>query len=154
MAGHLGLPFAFAHHFSQENTLPALQAYRETFHPSAALDRPYAMVAAMVIAAETNREAQRLALPMALAFLRIRTNRRGPYPTCEEAEQYPWTPPERDFAEDWLRKNVVGSPASVKIQLDALVAATRADEVMVLCTAPDPQARQRSYTLLRELYPS
>jgi luciferase family oxidoreductase group 1 len=154
LAGQLGLPFAFAHHFSQENTLPALQAYRERFSPSSVLQRPHAMVAVMVIAADTDQEALRLALPCALAFLRLRQGGRGPYPTCEDAEQYPWSPVERMFAEDWLKKNVVGGPASVRAQIDALVAATNADELMVLCTAPEPAARQHAYSLLRELYPS
>ena len=49
LAGELGLPFSFAHHFSAVNTLPALALYREHFRPSEALERPYAMVAAAVI---------------------------------------------------------------------------------------------------------
>ncbi len=153
LAGVLGLPFAFAHHFSQENTLPALALYRQRFRPSPKLERPHAMVAASVLIADTDEQAMRLALPNALAFLRIRQGETGMYPSLEEAEAYPWSPPERAFAEEWMSKNVVGSPVSAKKQLDALIASTQADELMVLCTAPDPVARQRSYTLLRELYP-
>ena len=44
LAGLLGMPFAFAHHFSAANTLPALARYRESFRPGPALDEPYAMV--------------------------------------------------------------------------------------------------------------
>ncbi len=152
LAGRLGLPFAFAHHFSQANTLPALALYRDTFHPSAALERPEAMIGAIVIVADTDEEARRLALPTALAFLRLRRGAPGPYPTIEEAEAYPWTPEERAFAEDWLALNVVGGPSSVREQLDRLLEATRVDELMVLCTVPDAEARQRSYTLLRQLH--
>src|SRR6202044_2323709 len=54
VAGLLGLPFAFAHHFSAVNTLPALALYRERFPPSEVLERPYAMVAAAVVCAETD----------------------------------------------------------------------------------------------------
>jgi luciferase family oxidoreductase group 1 len=153
LAAHLGLPFAFAHHFSQENTLPALRAYREGFRPSAVLQRPHAMVAVMVIAADTEQEALRLALPCALATLRLRQGGRGPYPTCEDAADYDWSALEQAFAEEWLKKNVVGGPASVRAQLEELVSATKADELMVLCTAPEAPARQRTYSLLRELYP-
>src|SRR5579871_1340249 len=46
VAGTLGLPFAFAHHFMPANTLPALELYRESFRPSETLAEPYAMVAA------------------------------------------------------------------------------------------------------------
>jgi hypothetical protein len=37
VAGLLGLPFAFAHHFSAANTLPALALYRQHFRPSEVL---------------------------------------------------------------------------------------------------------------------
>ncbi|MCK9907107.1 alkanal monooxygenase, partial [Frankia sp. Cpl3] len=43
LAGHLGLPFSFASHFSPNNTLPALELYRSSFRSSEVLDTPYAM---------------------------------------------------------------------------------------------------------------
>ena len=45
LAGMLGLPFAFAHHFMPRNTDAALELYRNHFQPSEYLERPYAMVA-------------------------------------------------------------------------------------------------------------
>ena len=53
LAGLLGLPFSFAHHFSAANTVPALALYRESFRPSAVLDRPHAMVAVNAVCAQT-----------------------------------------------------------------------------------------------------
>ena len=55
LAGQLGLPFAFAAHFSPENTLPALELYRRNFRPSKDLGKPYAMVALNVFAADTTK---------------------------------------------------------------------------------------------------
>jgi alkanesulfonate monooxygenase SsuD/methylene tetrahydromethanopterin reductase-like flavin-dependent oxidoreductase (luciferase family) len=98
------------------------------------------------------RHAEGLALPSALAFLRVRQGKREVYPTIEEAEAYPWTAEERAAAEKWFAQNVVGSPASVREQLDQLIESTRADELMVLCVVPDAEARKRSHTLLRELH--
>ena len=72
--------------------------------------------------------------------------------TLAEAEAYPWTAADRQFVEHWQSTALIGSPASVREQLDRLLAATRADELMVLCTAPDAAARRRSYTLLKELH--
>ncbi|MCK9911448.1 LLM class flavin-dependent oxidoreductase, partial [Microbacteriaceae bacterium K1510] len=60
MAGQLGLPFAFASHFSPANTVPALELYRRSFKPSKVLEKPYAMVGINVIAADTDEEANRL----------------------------------------------------------------------------------------------
>lgn len=151
LAGERGLPFSFAHHFSGENTLPALRLYRQKFQPSAALKKPHAMICVTAIVADTDVEARRLALPTALAFLRMRTGQTGAYPTLQEAEAYAWTPPERAFAEQWIDKAIVGSPDNARRQLQRLVDDTGADEVMVMCTAPSLQARQYSYALLQQV---
>jgi luciferase family oxidoreductase group 1 len=45
LAGQLGLPFAFAGHFSPDYILPALKLYRESFEASDELEKPYAMLA-------------------------------------------------------------------------------------------------------------
>ncbi len=152
LAGRLGLPFAFAHHFARHNTLPALAFYRDGFRASKTLAAPQAMIGAIVVVADTDDEARRLALPTALAFLQLRRGRPGRYPTLEDAAAFPFTADEREFVDGWMAGNVIGGPRSVRAQLDALLAATRVDELMVLCAIPDPEARQRSYTLLREIH--
>ena len=54
LAGLLGLPFSFAHHFSAANTVPALALYRQSFRPSAWLQHPHAMVAVSAVCADTD----------------------------------------------------------------------------------------------------
>jgi alkanesulfonate monooxygenase SsuD/methylene tetrahydromethanopterin reductase-like flavin-dependent oxidoreductase (luciferase family) len=44
LAGQLGLPFAFAGHFSPDYILPAMKLYRESFEASDELEKPYAML--------------------------------------------------------------------------------------------------------------
>src|SRR5664279_5667386 len=96
----LGLSFAFAHHFSATNMVPALARYRECFQPGRALDERYAIVTVQAVCAPTDAEAERIALPAALSFLRLRQGRPGPVPTPDEAARHPWTPMERDFVAD------------------------------------------------------
>jgi luciferase family oxidoreductase group 1 len=150
VAGLLGLPFAFAHHFSAANTLPALALYREHFRPSAVLERPYAIVAAAVLVAETDAAARRLALPGALSFLRLRHGAPGLVPTPEEARAYPYTDEERRVVDDRLRGQVIGSPATVRDGVRTLLDQTRADELMVVTSVHDGADRLRSYELLAE----
>ncbi|MCW2601605.1 MAG: alkanal monooxygenase [Frankiales bacterium] len=150
LAGLLGLPFAFAHHFSGENTLPALERYRSSFRPGV-LESPYAMVCASVLVADSYEQARRLALPGALSFVRLRQGLPGVFPSMEEAEAHPWTAQERAFAEHRMDGQVIGSPAQVREQLDRLIADTRADELMVTTAAHDPVDRLRSYDLLASL---
>ena len=151
VAGLLGLPFAFAHHFSAVNTLPALALYRQHFRPSEALERPYAMVAAAVICAETDERARFLAGSGALSFLRLRSGRPGPMPSPEEAAAYPYTELERAFIEDRLASQIIGSPETVQRGIAELVHATRADELMITTMVFDPADRLSSLERLAAL---
>ena len=150
VAGLLGLPFAFAHHFSAENTLPALELYRRTFRPSEVLEQPYALIAAAVLCAPTDSDAHRLALPSALQFLQLRQGRPGPVPTPETAAAYDWSTEERRFVDDRLATQVIGSPDTVRAGVAELVERTGVDELMVVTNAHDGADRLRSYRLLAE----
>jgi luciferase family oxidoreductase group 1 len=145
VAGLLGLPFAFAHHFSPANTLPALALYRQHFRPSEVLERPYAMVAAAVVCAETDERARWLAGSGALSFLRLRSGRPGPLPSPEEAAAYPYTDLERAFVEDRQASQIVGSPETVQRGITELLEATVADELMSTTMVFDPADRLSSF---------
>jgi luciferase family oxidoreductase group 1 len=152
LAGSLGLPFAFAHHFSARNTLPALELYRESFRPSAVLDEPYALIGAAALAADDEAQARRQVLTGALAMLRLRTGRPGLVPAPEEAEAYSFSAVERDFVDSWLANVTHGTPDAVRDGLDALVKRTGADELMLTANVHTPSARVRSYELLADAY--
>ncbi|MGW5704945.1 LLM class flavin-dependent oxidoreductase [Amycolatopsis japonica] len=151
MAGELGLPFSFAHHFSAENTLPAVALYRDAFKPSDVLDEPYVMLGVSVVAAETDERAQYLAAPSGLTFLSLRKGRPIPLPTPEEATAYPYTDIERVFIEDRASSSVIGSPETVHKGLETLLADTGADELMITTMVHDQADRVRSYELVAEL---
>jgi luciferase family oxidoreductase group 1 len=150
VAGLLGLPFAFAHHFSPANTLPAIARYRETFRPSAELERPYLMIAAAVICADTDDRARWLAGSGALSFLRLRTGRPGTMPSPEEAAAYPYDDMEREFIDQRLSSQIIGSPAAVRKGIAELLEATQADELMITTMVFDPADRLHSFDLLAE----
>ncbi|WEH41670.1 LLM class flavin-dependent oxidoreductase [Streptomyces sp. AM 2-1-1] len=152
LAGVLGLPFAFAHHFSARNTVPALELYRDSFEPSAVLDAPYALIGAAALAADTEREARAQVLTGALSMLRLRTGRPGLVPTPEEAEAYTFGPLESDFVDEWLGNIVHGTPDQVRSGLDDLAKRTGADEVMITANAHGGEVRLRSYELIADAY--
>ncbi|HET6877101.1 MAG TPA: LLM class flavin-dependent oxidoreductase [Jatrophihabitans sp.] len=152
LAGMLGLPFAFAHHFSGANTLPALARYRESFREGGLLTKPYALVSVQTVCAPTDAEAERLALPAALSFLRLRQGRPGLLPTAEQAAEYPWTPLEQEFVAQRRAGQAIGSPATVRRALAELLASTEADELMITTQVHDPADRIRSLELVRGLF--
>jgi luciferase family oxidoreductase group 1 len=153
LAGALGMPFAFAHHFSAENTLPALELYRRSFEPSGALERPYAVIGVQVLVADTDEEAIRRSMPAALSFLRLRSGRPGKIPTIAEAEAYPWTDAERDAVARRRADQAVGSPTTVRARLAELLEQTRADELMVTTLVHDPAHRLETLERVRGLFP-
>ncbi|MFE7749369.1 LLM class flavin-dependent oxidoreductase [Streptomyces sp. NPDC057428] len=152
LAGVLGLPFAFAHHFSARNTVPALDLYRESFRPSAVLDAPYALIGVAALAADEEREARRQVLTGALSMVRLRTGRPGLVPTPEEAEAHDFSPMEREFVDGWMANIVHGTPDAVRSGLDDLAKRTGADELMITANAHGGEARLRSYELIADAY--
>jgi luciferase family oxidoreductase group 1 len=150
VAGLLGLPFAFAHHFMPANTLPALDLYRTSFRPSQVLSVPYSMIAAGVTCAETDERARFLAGSSGLSFLRLRTGRPGRVPSPEEAAAYPYSDAEREFIADRQSTQHIGPPDAVVEGLTALVKQTGVDELMITTQAFDPAERLRSFELVAE----
>jgi luciferase family oxidoreductase group 1 len=151
LAGILGLPFAFAHHFSARFTDPALELYRSSFEPVGALDRPYAMVTAGVFAADTDEEARRLAAPQGLSILRLRSGSPGLLPTPEEALGYQYSPQEREAIDSFTESHIVGGPDTVRKGLLELLERTRPEELMVATNIGDPTARRRSYEIVADI---
>ena len=150
LAGLLGLPFSFAHHFSSANTVPALALYRQSFRPSRWLDRPQAMVAVSVICADTDERARWLSGPAALSFLQLRAGRPQPLASPAEAAAYPYSERERAFAAERLAGQALGSPDTVSRQLAQLVERTGADELMLTTMVYDISDRIRSFELVAE----
>jgi luciferase family oxidoreductase group 1 len=150
LAGVLGLPFAFAHHFSSANTVPALALYRQHFQSSQWLERPYAMVAVSAICADTDERAQWLSGPAALSFVRLRSGTPAPLASPEEAAAYPYSDREREFAQDRFSGQAIGSPETVRQQLSSLLERTAADELMLTTMVYDIEDRVRSFELITE----
>ena len=148
LAGHLGLPFAFAYHFSPGPLDAAVAAYRETFKASPLLDSPHLMVAVSVICAPTDDEAKWLAGSSALSILQLHTGRLGPMPSPEEAAAYDFSPAERAHVESVMRTHVIGNPGKVAAGLAELVRRTRADELIISTRLHSFDSRRRSLELV------
>ena len=150
LAGELGWPFSFAHHFMPQNTLPALEIYRRSFRPSDILEEPYAMVGVAVVCADSDDHARWLHGPAGLSFLRLRTGRPSTFPSPEEAAAYEYSADERAFVDAWTETHVVGSPDTVIRGLDELRRRTEADELMLTTMVYDHADRLRSYELVAD----
>jgi luciferase family oxidoreductase group 1 len=150
LAAELGLPYAFASHFAPQMLLPALELYRSRFKPSEQLERPYAMAGINVIAAETDAEARRLATTLQMSFADLIGGRRGlSKPPIDDIEGY-WSGIEKAQAMRMLHRSVFGSVATVRSGIEAFVAETGVDEVMIVSDVYEHAARVRSIELIGE----
>jgi luciferase family oxidoreductase group 1 len=151
LAAALGLPFAFAAHFAPDLLEAASRLYRENFRPSETLQQPWLMVGVQVIAAESDREAQRLFTTPQQRFLRLIRNQPVELLPPVDSMDAVWSDWERTLVEAKLRAAVVGSESTVQKGLEQLVAATGADEVIVVTDTYDGAARLESYRRVAEI---
>ena len=151
LAAMLGLPYAFASHFAPDALDDALAVYRDRYEPSAQSARPHAMVGVNVVAAETDAEARHLFTSVQQRFADMLRGRRGLLPPpIDDIEDY-WSGAEKLQAQRMLACSIVGSRETVREGLKALLARTRADELIVASAIFDHEARKRSYTILAEV---
>ena len=151
LAAALGLPFAFASHFAPAFLLQALEIYRGNFVPSPQLDRPHVMVAANVLAADSDEEARHHFTSQQQAFTNLLRGTPGKLPPpIADIEAY-WSPSEKAGAERMLHYSFVGAPQTVADGLRQFVAATAPDELMVTGHVYDQAVRLRSYELVAGL---
>lgn len=147
LAGELGVGYAFAYHFSQEDPVLALETYRRSFRPGA-LTEPQAILGVNALAASTLEEAQELALTSAALSLGILSGQRSPLRTPDQARA--WLAEMGADPTSLLRKVRLGTPEQVWADLQELAVRTGANELMLTTYTHDPRKRQQSYELIAE----
>ena len=150
LAAHLGLPYAFASHFAPSEMMAAIQTYRQTFRPSDRLAKPYVMLGFNVFAAETDDQARLLFSSVQQAFVNLRSGRPGKLPPPVAGYEQGLGDAERGMIAQALACSAVGSPATVRREIDAFVARTGADELMITSQIWSHADRVRSLELLAD----
>ena len=147
LAAMLGLPYAFASHFAPAQMMDAVALYRANFRPSQQLAQPYVMLGFNVFAADSDEEAAVLATSMQQAFVNLRSGRPSRLPRPLPGYLETIGPEQRAMLDQVLSCTAIGSGQHVQQQIEAFVARTGADELMIASQIHDPHARLRSYEL-------
>lgn len=152
LAALAGLPYNFAY-FINPNIRPDIFAlYRERFEPGPNFEKPWTCLTLFSITAETEEEALRLSRSRDLWYCRLLQGNPGPFPTVQEATDYPYSPGELRTLEENRGKRAVGTPEQVKEKLLALAEQFQADEIMLVTITHVAEARRRSYQLLADVW--
>ena len=154
LAALAGLPYNFAYFINPNITPDIFDIYRERFKPGPNLQQPHTCLSLFAVCAETEEEAQRLASSRDLWYIRLLRGNPGPFPTPEEARDYPYAQSERDLIAANRDKRAVGTPKQVREKLEALAQEFGANEIMLVSIVHDHEARLRSYELLAREFDS
>jgi len=142
LAAHFGLPLAFADFIATQDGAAITDAYRKQYRPSEMWPDPTVLVAATVICAPTDEEAEELAKPVKLWRQRGLS---GPIPTPEDAAGHSAgaldVQPQR-------KPMICGGAATVARGVGSLVERYGADEFMAVTIVWSHELRVRSYELL------
>jgi luciferase family oxidoreductase group 1 len=151
-AAELGLPYAFAD-FINPRGAEIAALYRERFaeHERSGL-HPRVAVGVWVICAESDEEAQRLAASGRMTFTLLRRGQLIAVPSPEIAVEFLATDDRTQGQPRSERRAIVGSPETVRAELEDVVAKYGADEAIVVSITYTHEARRRSYELLAEAF--
>jgi alkanesulfonate monooxygenase SsuD/methylene tetrahydromethanopterin reductase-like flavin-dependent oxidoreductase (luciferase family) len=105
-----------------------------------------------VVCADSDAEAERLALTVDLNIVRRAKGDYLPLASPEEAAAYDYTGADRARIAQNRTRMSVGSPATVKARLLPLLETTQANELMVTTMIFDHTARKHSYQLLAQVF--
>lgn len=151
-AAELGLPYMFAD-FIHAAGASVCDAYHRDFVASPELQQAHSGVALQVICADTDAQARELASSYAMRLWHMHGGRRlDKVPSVATAQRFF---EQQQMASDALppgRRAIIGSPASVRQQIETVAESYRASEVMVVSIIHDHAARLHSYELLAEVF--
>lgn len=152
LAAALGLPYAFASHFAPQHMLQAIAIYRAGFQPSQYLAKPHVMLGFNVFAAETDAAAALCATSMQQAFVNYRSGRPAQLPAPLPGYAQQLGAPERAMLDSVLSCTAIGSADTVRASLQAFIAHTGADELMIASQIFAHSERLRSYEITAEIF--
>lgn len=150
LAAMRGLPYSFAGHFAPRLYREALKVYRDNFQPSEQLKEPYAILAIPAVPADSVDEAEHLATT---SYQRILSLFKGQplwlKPPVESMDGL-WSAGEEATVRDFLALQVLGDAATIKSQLNQLLAGVEVDELMFTVDIYDPEKRRHALDILKD----
>ncbi len=148
LAAEMGLPYAFASHFSPFYFLQAIDLYRKSFKPSAQLSKPYVISCVNVVAADTDQEAHHLFTSLQQMFLGVITGRmKKLQPPVEDMDSI-WDEEQANAVYNMLAYSFIGGPEKIRADLQSFIDKTEINEIMTTSHIYDHAARLHSHEIV------
>lgn len=152
VAAAMGLPYAFASHFAPTYFMEAIRLYRENFQPSKDLSEPYVLACVNVIAADTDKEAERLSTSVKRMFMGIVTGKRSLLQPPVDSMDEIWNIYEEQAVNQMLTYSFIGGADKLKSDVLSFVDKTGVNEIMATSHIFDHQARLKSYEIFSKIF--
>lgn len=153
LSAKLGTGFAFAQFINGSGGIEAMKVYQQSFQTSLEALQPRSLVSVFAVCAETAEEADRQASSMDLAHVLLE---KGHVSTCtpsvETALSYKYTPYDMHRILSHRKQMVVGTPESVREQIETLAELHQCQEVMIASTIHSFPDRLKSLRLIAEAF--
>ena len=148
LAAATGLPYNFAYFINPTMGPEIFENYRENFQAGPNYSSPHSVLTIFTVCAETEEEAQELSRSRDLWFIRLLRGNPGPFPSVQEAADYPYSAREQQIIEENRQRRAIGTPEQVCEKLELFVKDFKLDELMILTITHSSSARKNSYELL------
>ncbi len=154
LAAERGAGFAFAQFINGQGGSQYMKDYQQNFKPSVVFGEPQSMVAIFAICADTEEEANRLAMSMDLSLLMLEKGSKSAAgtPSVDKALNYTYTPYDRFRIEENRKRVVVGNPSQVKEQIMQICEDYNTQEVMIASIFHDFEDKIKSFRLIAEAF--
>ncbi|MDW2879024.1 MULTISPECIES: LLM class flavin-dependent oxidoreductase [Bacillaceae] len=140
-AAEKGTAYCFGHFMSDQNPEEIISLYKNNYIPSKMASAPYCLAAVNVICAETEEQAEELA---------IKSRSWRNLLSGEEAQLEQESLNTEELLQDMKKKMIIGNPVQAAEQLESLASRIGADELMIITLTTDYQDRLHSYRLIAE----
>ncbi|WP_117169537.1 LLM class flavin-dependent oxidoreductase [Paraliobacillus sediminis] len=147
-AANIGAGFTYGHFINPTKGKESIAAYKDKFKPNKNFQEPQVTVCIFVICAETEEKSEELALSQDLWLLRVEKGIGTRVPSVEEAKSKTYTKEEQVIIDRNRKRCIVGTPESVKKQLEEIQVSYDCDEFMIITNIYSFEEKVNSYQLL------
>ncbi|PLS16176.1 LLM class flavin-dependent oxidoreductase [Bacillus sp. M6-12] len=150
VAAENGIAFTFGHFINPSSGQRATEEYFSSFQNSSHLFQPRMNVCIFVVCAETEREAEELALSQDIWLLNTGKGTDTTIPSISDAKKTVLGIDDREIIKQNRKRTIIGTPDKVNEELRLLSEIYRTDEFMVITNIFDYEAKMHSYKLLAQ----
>lgn len=151
-AAHFGMGMSFAHFINPNGGPEAVQIYRDRFQPSIDLTAPVANVSISVFCSEDEETLHRQQALMDFRLLQLEKGGKLTPLGYDDIKHVTYNQAEQERIMQNRQRILTGTPATLKVKIDTLLANYQVDELMAVTITEKFEDRIKSYELLAAMY--